>query len=104
MLDGHDVAYWSEQTLRGIDTRAQLLDIEGVLQGDKYAQIRDIYLQRLNYSIAEKKGIAEENLFIDEEDDDIDESEDNSTDVSSDDSTDFIDDSISDDTDTVLTE
>ncbi|WP_313044541.1 VacJ family lipoprotein [Acinetobacter sp.] len=104
MLDGHDVAYWSEQTLRGIDTRAQLLDIEGVLQGDKYAQIRDIYLQRLNYSIAEKKGIAEENLFIDEEDDDIDESEDNSTDVSTDDSTDFIDDSSSDDTDTVTTE
>lgn len=33
----------------------QLLDIEDVLQGDKYAAIRDIYLQRKNFAIAEKK-------------------------------------------------
>lgn len=72
MLDGHDDAYWTEQTLRGVDARSQLLDIDSAIQGDKYSQIRDIYLQRLSYSIAEKKGIAEENLFIGDEDDNFD--------------------------------
>ena len=72
MLEDHKGAYWAEQTLRAVDSRAQLLDIEKVLQGDKYAQIRDIYLQRLHFIVAEKKGLADENMFISDEGDDID--------------------------------
>ncbi len=47
---------WGNTVLGGINTRARLLDVEDVLQGDKYAAIRDIYLQRLSYNIAQKKG------------------------------------------------
>lgn len=104
MLDGHDAAYWSEQALRGIDARSQLLDIEGALQGDRYSQIRDFYLQRLSYSIAEKKGIAEENLFIGDDDETFEDDEDNSTNTSTDDSTNEStenpDDNIDNETDT----
>lgn len=71
LLEDHDGAYWSEQVLRGIDARSQLLELESTLQGDKYAQIRDFYLQRINFAVTEKKGIAEDNLFIG--DDDFDE-------------------------------
>lgn len=69
--------YWTEQTLRGLDVRAQLLDIEGVLSGDKYAQIRDIYLQRTDFLIAEKRGLTSEDLFADDDfsDDEFDESD-----------------------------
>ena len=61
--------------MRAIDTRAQILDIEDVLQGDKYAAIRDIYLQRKNFAIAEKKGLESENMFIDDLDNDISDEE-----------------------------
>ena len=80
LLDDHDGLYWAEQTLRGIDTRSQLLDIEDVLQGDKYAAIRDIYLQRKKFAIAEKKGLESENMFID---DDLDNTSDVPDDVDS---------------------
>lgn len=69
LLDDHEGAYWTEQTLRGIDARSQLLELENVLQGDKYAQIRDFYLQRISFAVTEKKGIAEENMFIDSDED-----------------------------------
>lgn len=55
ILEDHDGLYWTEQALRGIDARSQILDVEQVLQGDRYAAIRDIYLQRKNFEIAEKK-------------------------------------------------
>jgi len=74
LLEDHDGLYWAEQSLRGIDARSQLLDIEDVLQGDKYAAIRDIYLQRKNFAIAEKKGLDPETMFI-EDDLDIPEDE-----------------------------
>lgn len=68
ILDGKDRLYWSEQVMRGLDTRSQLLDVEKVLQGDKYAAIRDIYLQRKNFEIAEKKGLDADNIsFVDDE-------------------------------------
>ncbi|CAB1209698.1 MlaA family lipoprotein [Acinetobacter bouvetii] len=67
LFEDHDGLYWSEQVLRGIDARSQLLDIEDVLQGDKYAAIRDIYLQRKNFAIAEKKGLEPETLFIEDD-------------------------------------
>jgi len=53
ILDDNDGLYWSDQSLRVIDTRSEILDVEGVLTGDRYAQIRDIYLQRTSYAIAE---------------------------------------------------
>lgn len=75
LLEDHDGAYWSEQALRGIDARSQLLDLESTLQGDKYAQIRDFYLQRISFAVSEKKGIAEDSLFFDDDaelDEDVD--------------------------------
>lgn len=62
--------YWSEQLFRGLDVRSQLLDVEDVLQGDRYAAMRDIYLQHKNYEIAQKKGTEAEISFIDDEFDD----------------------------------
>ena len=71
LLEDHDGIYWADQALGGIDARSQLLDIEDVLQGDKYAAIRDIYLQRKNFAIAEKKGLESESLFIEDDLDSI---------------------------------
>ena len=72
-----DSLYWTDQGLRGIDARTQLLDVEDVLQGDKYAAIRDIYLQRKNFVIAEKKGIeTSDMLFINDEPEELDEKQD----------------------------
>ncbi|WP_347456597.1 VacJ family lipoprotein [Acinetobacter thermotolerans] len=68
LLDDQEGLYWFDQVWRGIDARSQLLDIEKVLTGDKYAQIRDIYLQRTSFAIAEKKGLESENLFTDFDD------------------------------------
>ncbi len=74
LLEDHDRLYYTEQLMRGIDVRSQLLDVEDVLQGDKYAAIRDIYLQRKNFEIAQKKGgESSADLFIDSDsDDDVD--------------------------------
>lgn len=71
ILEDHDNLYWGDQVWRGIDARSQFLEVEGVLTGDKYSQIRDIYLQRTNFAIAEKKGLGSENLFMDLDDTDI---------------------------------
>ena len=72
ILDGNDRLYWSEQVMRGLDTRSQLLDVEQVLQGDKYAAIRDIYLQRKNFEIAEKKGLDADSIsFVDDESEEL---------------------------------
>lgn len=70
ILEDEEGLYWSEQVLRGIDVRSQLIDIEGAIQGDKYSSIRDIYLQRKNFIIAEKKGVEAEGMFIDDVGDD----------------------------------
>lgn len=66
ILEDEEGLYWAELTLRGIDVRSQLIDIEGAIQGDKYSSIRDIYLQRKNFIIAEKKGQEAEGMFIDD--------------------------------------
>lgn len=82
ILDDNDGLYWSDQSLRVIDTRSEILDVEGVLTGDRYAQIRDIYLQRTSYAIAEKKGLELESLFTDIDDefeDEFDEDQSDST-------------------------
>ncbi|MGH1402480.1 MAG: MlaA family lipoprotein [Acinetobacter tandoii] len=81
MFDNNDGVYWSDQLLRGIDARAQILDVEDVLQGDRYAAIRDIYLQRKNFEIAQKQGLDADTIsFVDEESDDgIDDTPDEDT-------------------------
>ena len=49
-----------------------------MLQGDRYAAIRDIYLQRKNFEIAEKKGLEAESIsFIEDVEDDYIEDEEN---------------------------
>ena len=70
---------WGNRVLGAINTRARLLEFEGALQGDRYAAIRDIYLQRQSYNIAQKKGLDTEAIsFVD------DESTDESTDTTPD--------------------
>ena len=92
ILDGaenEDRIYYSDLALAVVDTRAELLDVEAVLQGDKYAALRDAYLQRKNFVIAEKKGLdAEGGLFIDDvgDEDESDSDDTENTDTSTDES------------------
>lgn len=61
---------WSLAAVGGIDSRSQYLDMESVLQGDRYGALRDIYLQRKHFEIAEKRGDSAEAIsFIDDEED-----------------------------------
>ena len=67
---------WGNRILGGINTRSKLLDVEEVLQGDRYAAIRDIYLQRIAFQIAEKKGNSAEAVsFVDDDTDNADQSD-----------------------------
>ncbi|MFX6439262.1 MlaA family lipoprotein, partial [Acinetobacter baumannii] len=59
--------YWSTNVLQAIDTRAQYLDLDQTIQGDQYAMIRDLYLQRKAFQIAEKKGNSADVSFIDDD-------------------------------------
>jgi len=67
VLDDQDGLYWSSNLLQAIDTRAQYLDLDQTLQGDQYAMIRDLYLQRKAFQIAEKKGDSADVSFIDDD-------------------------------------
>lgn len=59
---------WGNRFMGGINARSRLLEFESALQGDKYAAIRDIYLQRQGYNIAQKKGLGAEAIsFVDDE-------------------------------------
>lgn len=69
LLDDQDGLYWSSNVLQAIDTRAQYLDIDQTLQGDQYAMLRDLYLQRKAFEIAEKKGDSADVSFIEDEPD-----------------------------------
>ena len=72
--NNQDGLAWGNTIWGGIDTRANLLDAESVLQGDRYAAIRDIYLQHKKFEIAQKKGDdAGAVSFIDDGDDFSDE-------------------------------
>lgn len=62
---------WSLNTLQIIQFRAGFLDAEQLIQGDRYAFIRDAYLQRRTFLIHD--GQLEEDPFLDE-DFDFDES------------------------------
>ncbi len=48
---GDDDTRLGLQVLRVIDTRAQFLDAEGVIRGDRYTFIRDAYLQRREFEV-----------------------------------------------------
>lgn len=77
LLEDHPGLYWSDNFLSIVDFRSRLLDVEDVLQGDKYALIRDIYLQRKNFEISQKKGLSLEDVAFqeDESEPEADESE-----------------------------
>jgi len=67
IMDNQDGLYWSTNVLQAIDTRAQYLDLDQTIQGDQYAMIRDLYLQRKAFQIAEKKGNSADVSFIDDD-------------------------------------
>ncbi|MHC3124701.1 VacJ family lipoprotein [Acinetobacter sp. GN11] len=67
VMDDQEGLYWSSNVLQAVDTRAQYLDLDQTLQGDQYAMIRDLYLQRKAFQIAEKKGDSADVSFIDDD-------------------------------------
>ena len=69
LLDDQEGIYWSTNVLQAIDARSQILDIEESLQGDKYSMIRDFYLQRKAFQIAEKRGDSNDISFVGDSDD-----------------------------------
>ena len=44
--------YWTSTGLNLIDTRAGFVGVENLVQGDQYALLRDLYLQRRQYLVA----------------------------------------------------
>ncbi len=69
LLEDDQGLLWTDNVLGAVDLRSRLLDAESVLQGDKYAIIRDIYLQRKHFEISQKKGVPLEEIAFQEEDD-----------------------------------
>lgn len=73
ILDDYQGLYWGDWAVYAIDTRSSLLDVDRALQGDRYAAIRDAYLQRKRFVIAEKKGDSSDDVsFVDEDDSGVD--------------------------------
>ena len=69
-----DKIFWTYNAVDGIDARAQFLELDSIVQGDQYAALRDVYLQRRNYEIAMRSGddpsqgmFMEDDAFIDDE-------------------------------------
>jgi phospholipid-binding lipoprotein MlaA len=69
LLDDQQGIYWSTNVLQAVDARSQILDIEESLKGDKYSMIRDFYLQRKSFQIAEKRGDSNDVSFVGDVDD-----------------------------------
>ena len=61
-FDDYPGLYWGDLSLAAIDLRSNLIDMESGLQGDRYSAIRDIYLQRKKFIIAEKKGTEDQDV------------------------------------------
>ena len=75
ILDDYQGLYWGDWAVYAIDMRSSLLDVDSALQGDRYAAIRDAYLQRKRFVIAEKKGDSNDDVsFVDEDDSGVDNS------------------------------
>lgn len=69
-----DKIFWTYNAVDGIDARAQFLELDSIVQGDQYAALRDVYLQRRNYEIVMRSGddpsqgmFMEDDAFIDDE-------------------------------------
>lgn len=63
-----DKIYWSYNAVNGIDARAQFLELDSIVQGDQYAALRDVYLQRRNYEIATRRGEdASADMFMEDD-------------------------------------
>lgn len=73
LLEDDPELYWADNLTAVVDLRARLLDAESVLQGDKYALIRDIYLQRKHFEISQKKGISLEEIAFQDDESEIEE-------------------------------
>lgn len=73
-----NTAYWTTNGLNIVNTRAGFIGVENLVQGDQYALLRDLYLQRRQYLVAgDDPGNAIDNSFGDEgagfgDDDDFD--------------------------------
>lgn len=75
ILDDYQGLYWGDWAVYAIDMRSSLLDVDRALQGDRYAAIRDAYLQRKRFVIAEKKGDSNDDVsFVDDDDSGVDNS------------------------------
>ena len=60
----NDRVLWTDNTLQIINARADVLELEKLIQGDKYAALRDAYLQRMRFNISEKRGdVIEDESF-----------------------------------------
>ena len=55
------------KSIDAIETRERLLEVESLLSGDKYAFVKDAYIQSINYEV--KDGIDVVDEFIDDMDD-----------------------------------
>lgn len=66
----HDITRWSMTALYGLDKRADLLDLERSLVGDRYTFIRNAYLQQRRFMSGE--GDAEQSWVPDEAASDFD--------------------------------
>ena len=53
---GDDKLLIGNMALEATATRAQYLSIDSVIRGDKYAAMRDVYLQQRAFEIAQKRG------------------------------------------------
>lgn len=64
---------WSNVALEATATRALYLSVDSMIQGDKYAAIRDVYLQQRAFEIAQKRGEdISQSMFSDDSFDDED--------------------------------
>jgi phospholipid-binding lipoprotein MlaA len=55
------------KSIDAIETRERLLDVESLLSGDKYAFVKDAYIQSIKYEV--KDGIDVQDDFVDDMDD-----------------------------------
>lgn len=61
--DEHEALRYGLELLDVIDTRADLLDIEEALVGDRYTFLRDIYLQKSDFEV---NGATKDDPFLDD--------------------------------------
>jgi phospholipid-binding lipoprotein MlaA len=57
---------WGLWALDGVNSRANLLDAESIIQGDRYLFLRDLYLQHRDYEVKDGKV---DDPFLDDSDD-----------------------------------